>query len=458
MPTETDLDWVLGLYEYPDNNHDHAPRCEPIDLAESNSCASGGSGSASTRAGNPIDCATGRKVQTETDYRGQGLDALSYRRTYRSPKPVNEGENTSTDISASLWVDQAVPSFSVTTYADGSQLATVTIGESYRRAFYRKSSGQPWQSNPSLPQVSIQPSAVSGGYAITTNSGNTHHFNADGDAVQSNEANDQPRYFYDFVDLGDSGRKISQIRNRFGDYLNFVYEGPESKLSQLTDQHGLTIHYRYDDQGNLIEAIYPDNTPEYLDDNPRKTYLFEHPDFPHHLTGIMDQNGQRYATFAYDEDGRAIRTEHADGAERVEVQYPAEGEAIVRFYQDSDAGLYREEHYTYGKFRGAHRLTSKTITVCQDCSIGTETWDYNTEDLLERHTSPGGQITEWTYDDQGRKLTETVAVGTQEARTTRYVWHAEWNKLQIVETDTEITAYVYDDQGHRIETTVTPKD
>ena len=48
-------------------------------------------------------------------------------------------------------------------------------------------------------------------------------------------------------------------------------------------------------------------------DNPRKTYLslMKDNNFPSHLTGITDENGDRYATFAYADDGKAVLTEHA---------------------------------------------------------------------------------------------------------------------------------------------------
>lgn len=454
MAVNTSIDWLAskGLYLYPDNNHDHAPRCEPRPLNEVDACPTDGS---SPEAGNPIDCATGRKVQTETDYRGHGLDPLVYQRTYRSPEPMSDDEP---DTGSTLpgWANVAIPSFSVTTYDDGSQLAYLSVGEWYRRAFYRKSTELSWQTNPYLPSISLSPNGAGGGFRITTQRGQSYDVNAAGQVEQRLDR-EQPRYEYQHADINGTSQVV-QVRNRLGASLTFSYEGPDGALSRLTDQDGLSIHYQYDALGNLTDVVYPDSTPAYLDDNPRKTYLYEHPDLPHHLTGILDESGQRFATFAYDEDGRAIRTEHADGAERVEVQYPAEGEAIVRFYQDSDTGLYREEHYTYGKFRGAHRLTSKTVTLCQDCTIGTETWRYNAEGLLERHTSPGGQITEWTYDDQGRKLTETVAVGTPDARTTTFTWNDQWHRHQTVETDTHLTTYVYDSRGHRVETIVTPKD
>lgn len=452
MPVDSSIDWLdsNALYLFPDNNHDDAPRCEPQPLDEVDACPSRGN---STQVGNPIDCASGRKIQTETDYRGFGIDPITYQRTYRSPEPAST-DDPSTGNAASGWINAGTPNFSITTYEDGSQLAYFSVGEWYRRAFYRESSTQDWQSNPNLPNVSVSPQG--GGTRITMQQGRSFELNASGQVEQSFDRQ-HLRYSYEYTEVSGTP-KVSEVRNRAGETLSYTYEGPNGSLSQITDQDGLSIHYRYDVQGNLTEVIYPDNSPEYLADNPRKVYLFEHPDFPHHLTGIVDEAGNRFATFAYDEDGRAIRTEHADGAERVEVEYPADGEAVVRFYQDGDSGLYREEHYTYGVFRGAHHMTSKAITLCHGCATGTETWDYNPDGLLVRHTSPGGQITEWNHDTQGRVVAETVAERTPDARTTTYVWHTDWNQLERVETDTEITSYVYDDDGQLVETTITPKD
>jgi len=57
-------------------------------------------------------------------------------------------------------------------------------------------------------------------------------------------------------------------------------------------------------------VIYPDTTAD-PNDNPKRTYHYEDTRFPNHLTGVTDENGDRYSTFAYDAEGKAILTEHA---------------------------------------------------------------------------------------------------------------------------------------------------
>lgn len=81
----------------------------------------------------------------------------------------------------------------------------------------------------------------------------------------------------------------------------------------MTDPAGGLYTYRYDANNNLTQATYPDGSS--------KTYHYENPSFPHHLTGISDENGTRFATYAYDSQGRAISTEHAGGQERFEFGY-----------------------------------------------------------------------------------------------------------------------------------------
>ena len=75
--------------------------------------------------------------------------------------------------------------------------------------------------------------------------------------------------------------------------------------------------YSYDSYHRLVRVEYPDGTT--------RQYHYENADFYYALTGITDENGVRYATFAYDSQGRAISTEHADvgsGAqEKFQIDY-----------------------------------------------------------------------------------------------------------------------------------------
>ena len=70
-------------------------------------------------------------------------------------------------------------------------------------------------------------------------------------------------------------------------------------------------------KGRLSTITYPTGAA--------RTYLYDDPDSANHRTGIIDENGNRYATWAYDAQGWAILSEHAGGAERSTLTYTPRG-------------------------------------------------------------------------------------------------------------------------------------
>jgi YD repeat-containing protein len=447
VPMEEDysMEWEPNgakLYQYPTNNQ--GQRCEPIPYDERDGCKNNHASSPGTGFGNPIDCATGQKVQIETDYQGAGADPLRYTRVYQSPiSDDSDGEPTT----GLPWLNIGQPALSLQTLSDGAQLGIFTIGHKVKRVLFSPSGGSGWSSNHYMDTIGM--GATGGGRGVTYN-GKIYRLNASGQTEATEEDGIQ-RYTYHYNDDG----KVSEIRNRFGAFLQFTYDN-DNRLTRLTDQAGSETHYTYDSHGNLSEVIYPDATPGALGDNPRKTYLYENSDYPYHLTGIIDESGLRFARYEYDENGRGTLTEHADGAGRVVISYPEEGKAIVRFYRDTQSDLYREEAYTYGRFRGAYQLTSRTVQVCNDCALGSETWTYDYKGLLLSHEDMRGQETTYTYDEEGRKLSETVAAGTNLARTTTYTWDTDLEKILTITTDTSVTTFNYDANGLLQSKTVTP--
>ncbi|AJQ94340.1 rhs family protein [Gynuella sunshinyii YC6258] len=454
MDVNTSIEWssnIAYLYKYPANNQ--GLQCDPVPYNERNSCSGSPSSSGKTQVGNPIDCATGQKVQIDTDYQSSGTDPLSYTRVYHSPMPATESDSVTSDTTDPLssggsWLNAGLPAFSLQTFADDSQVGVFSIGHWVRRVFYRKTATSAWSSNPNLWPISLSDNSDGGRVVVLR--GKTYSLNSSGQAEATQQHHIQ-RYIYSYNSRG----LVSRIRNRFGAYLQFSYDSND-RLVQLTDQAGVSIHYQYDTLGNLTDVIYPDDTPNDLTDNPRKTYVYANPDFPAHLTGIIDEQGVSFASFAYDDNGRGIQTEHAQGTNRVVISYPEDGQAIVRFYRDVETNAYREEGYTYGQFRGAYRLTSRTIQVCDDCTLGTETWSYNDAGLLVSHENLGGQVTTYSYDSDGRKLSQTDASGTAQARTTTYTWDTDLDQILTETTDTTVTTYRYGDNGLLQSQTITP--
>ncbi|EPL1361006.1 DUF6531 domain-containing protein, partial [Pseudomonas aeruginosa] len=87
---------------------------------------------------------------------------------------------------------------------------------------------------------------------------------------------------------------------------------------------GISIEYTYDKEQRLTSVTRTDGQystkTQYLYDDPRNIKL---------LTGIQDNNNRRFATWAYDNQGRAISSEHANGAEKVSLAYNDDGSTTV---------------------------------------------------------------------------------------------------------------------------------
>jgi YD repeat-containing protein len=102
------------------------------------------------------------------------------------------------------------------------------------------------------------------------------------------------------------------VQDDFGHRLAFTYDGA-ARLVQMTDPDGKAYGYAYDANGNLASVTYPDGST--------RSYVYENSSLTNALTGIVDENGTRFANFAYDAQGRATLTEHAGGVERHTFAY-----------------------------------------------------------------------------------------------------------------------------------------
>lgn len=98
-----------------------------------------------------------------------------------------------------------------------------------------------------------------------------------------------------------------------GRYVLFTYD-TSGRVSKTT-YAGTTssIGFDYDASNNLVRITWQDNTS--------RSFLYEDARFPNNLTGIVDENGDRFATWTYDALGRATNSQHAGGADEVTFSF-----------------------------------------------------------------------------------------------------------------------------------------
>jgi RHS repeat-associated protein len=106
------------------------------------------------------------------------------------------------------------------------------------------------------------------------------------------------------------------VTDSFNHQLSFSYDAT-SRITSITDPNGKIYSYAYDTAGNLAAVTYPDLKV--------RTYKYDEATLVpatsplSALTGIIDENGTRYATFSYANGASAVSTEHNGGVEKYQM-------------------------------------------------------------------------------------------------------------------------------------------
>jgi YD repeat-containing protein len=177
-----------------------------------------------------------------------------------------------------------------------------------------------------------------------------------------------------------------------------------------------------------------------------RQYLYEDAAYPAALTGITDERGVRYATWHYDAQGRAISSEHANGAEKVTLTYNDDGSTTVT------NALGHAVTYRYQVIQGIKHITSIEGEPAAGCPASNSSYTYNTIGQVATRTDALGHITAYTYDTLGRETQRVEAQGTPQARTTTTTWHGTSFLPETVTTADRVTTYTYDTQNRLLST------
>lgn len=233
--------------------------------------------------GNPCDPITGYKFQPERDIEG----VMPLKRTYNSGYLSNTGFGIG-------WRSPYQKSLDI---ADNELYIVEGSGR-----------GEPWSKHNNVWQGDVDSDyalteETDGRFVLSLNKGGSETYSATGRLLSTFDAKGNEAT-YTYVD-----DKLSQVTNHYGKSISFTYTA--GVISQVTDALGNVYHYDYDANNNLVSVTYPDETPANETDNPKRVYHYENTDYPNHLTGVTDENDERYSTFAYDAEGKAVLTEHA---------------------------------------------------------------------------------------------------------------------------------------------------
>ncbi|HEY2344968.1 MAG TPA: phospholipase A2 [Xanthomonadaceae bacterium] len=258
--------------------------------------------------GNPVDVGTGDKQQVDIDYAGAGAFPLRFERTYDSSR---------------TWLNQPVPvgvawmhSYLASIYfmpATGASTTTQAVAYRPDGSILRFNLvGGVWTPD---NDVAVRLSATIDGNGIptatlTNTDDSVEKYDGIGRLTSITNRDGLTQTLSYVTPGGNYANDVQKVTDPQGHTLAFGYN-TSGQLTSLTDGNGAIIQYTYDTAGNLATVVYPDvgGTTK------TRTYSYNEAgqvavSWPNALTGITDENSQRYASWGYDSQGRAVLSVH----------------------------------------------------------------------------------------------------------------------------------------------------
>jgi RHS repeat-associated protein len=239
------------------------------------------------------------------------------------------------------------------------------------------------------------------------------------------------------------------VTDNFGKILTFGYNSA-GYLTAVTLPTGQLIVYNFDSQNRLSTVARPGYGT--------KTYLYSESSAVapsgnlNLLTGIIDEKGVRFESYAYDSKDRGVSTSKAGGVESYTLRYQENtysasthttfvtdprGILTVYDFNPVSGSLGLASVYTNGEWWNAKRYS-------YDAAGNTASYNQS------------GVITNYTYDlTRNLETRRTEAVGTSQERTITTVYHADFPLPTLITESGRTTAYSYDVNGNQTSKIIT---
>jgi RHS repeat-associated protein len=258
-----------------------------------------------------------------------------------------------------------------------------------------------------------------------------------------------------------------KLRNGFTEALGYS----SGQLSYVSDSYGRQLGFSYSSAGNLTGVTTPDSlsltygymyytsTSQYqlqtvtynTSPTTSQTYLYEGANYPFALTGITDDNGNRYATWSYDGTGRAILSELSGGVNYSSVYYnDTNGNRVVK----GPLGIV--ETYKFNTLQGVPKVTEIDRAANGSVAFASEGFTYDANGYPATKTDWNRNITAWTNNSHGQPTQIIYASATTNAQTTNITYDLSWPHLQhTVSTNGLNSNFTYDSSGNMLTRTLT---
>ncbi len=373
-----------------------------------------------TSVGNPINFSLGFKHQTETDYVS---GVLSFKRFYRSDA------DWYTHSVGQRWRHNYDRSIVVT----GDKAAAINEA-GLIHTFEDDGSGN-WSPIAEDNNLTATLVSIPTGYLYTTPSDTREYYNANGKLARIEFRGGESLNL-----THDALNRLVSVSDENGRSLSFTYNGSDKSILSMTTPDGV-YSYSYGVNNNLTTVTKPDSKT--------RIYHYEDTNFANALTGVTDEKGVRYATYRYDDQGRAISSENAGGVNNFTITYNADDSVTTT------NPLGKQTTYYFETILGVRKITNVEGHQSANCAAANKANTYDARGFLESKTDWLGNVTTYVRDTRGLATSMTEATGSNAERTISYTYDPVYRLPETITETGKVSANTYDSDGRIISESIT---
>jgi RHS repeat-associated protein len=343
--------------------------------------------------GAPINVATGNMFEEAVDYRTAGQNPLGFTRTYNSMEVVSNPTTFATMLGTNWrsnfdrYLNIASSSSVTVERADGQVVSFTLVGST-------------WTPD---SDVDLKLTNTGSTWTLTDHNDNVESYTASGTKGTLTSITALNGYTQT---LNYTGSQLTSVSDSYGRSLGFTYYS-SGLLQTLTTPDGETFIYGFTpvSGGNTLTSVsYPTSPVTSL------TYQYANTAFPFALTGILDEKGQQYATWTYDNTtGRALTSQHGTGTSTdnlTTVTPNSNGTVTVT----NAFGV--ADTYAFTTLQGVPKVTQISRAATSTTAAATRSFTYDTNGFLNSETDWNGNSTTYTNNTNGNPTTINYAVNS----------------------------------------------
>ncbi len=215
------------------------------------------------------------------------------------------------------------------------------------------------------------------------------------------------------------------VSDRNGRSIQLIYAG--ALLDNVVLPDGALVKYAYGSQ-RLTSVAYQTNwdpVPQFS----TKQYLYESSYSQNFLTGILDENGNRYATWEYDDSGKVRSSRHGGLDSSIDLTTVTYGNG--RSWVKNALGDVAEFGYQQQLGRAKLIAAEKSCATCGTQSIEDRSYDSNGYPNI--NTDFSGSTTDFDYSLRG--LLEQRTDAANDLSGNKRVVQTDWNSSKPLPTE-----------------------